>query len=161
MRGQQAARRFKTAMIEVMRRGASFVLYCSRFRRRGGCRLSFLPRHWMGVGSPRKHMPRKKIPADLRSLARGHTEQCIKVLAGMLSQEAVPAAARVSAAALLLDRGWGRAPQAIIGANGEGDIKVTIRHILEHIDETPMTIAGEVVRDIDADATVEDQVDQS
>jgi hypothetical protein len=114
-----------------------------------------------GVGSPRKHMPRKKIPADLRSLARGHTEQCIKVLAGMLSQEAVPAAARVSAATLLLDRGWGRAPQAIIGANGEGDIKVTIRHILEHIDETPMTIAGEVVRHIDADATVEDQVDQS
>jgi hypothetical protein len=106
-------------------------------------------------------MPRKKISADLRSLARGHTELCIKVLAGMLSQEAVPAAARVSAAGILLDRGWGRAPQAIIGANGEGDIKVTIRHILEHIDETPITIAGEVVRDIDADATVEDQVDQS
>jgi hypothetical protein len=38
-------------------------------------------------------MPRKRIPADLRSLARGHTELCIKVLAGMLSQEAVPAAA--------------------------------------------------------------------
>ena len=54
-------------------------------------------------------MPRKKIPADLRSLARGHTELCIKVLAGIVSQEAVPASARVSAAGILLDRGWGKA----------------------------------------------------
>jgi hypothetical protein len=60
-----------------------------------------------GVDPPRKYLPRKKIPADLRSLARGHTEPCIKVLAGILSQEAAPAAARVSAASALLDRGWG------------------------------------------------------
>ena len=60
-----------------------------------------------GVGSPRNHMPRNKIPADLRSLARGHTDLCIKVLAGIVSQEALPPAARVSAAGILLDRGWG------------------------------------------------------
>jgi hypothetical protein len=98
-------------------------------------------------------MPRKKIPADLKSLARGHTELCIKVLAGMLSQEAVPAAARVSAAGILLDRGWGKAPQAHTGENGEGDIKVTIRHILEHIDDKPVVIDGEAVRCIDVDTT--------
>jgi hypothetical protein len=83
-----------------------------------------------GVGPPRKYMPRKKIPTDLRSLARGHTELCIKVLAGMLSQEAVPAAARVSAAAILLDRGWGKPTQMHAGEDGE-DIKVTIRTIIE------------------------------
>ena len=36
--------------------------------------------------------------------ARGHTELCIKVIAGIVSQEAVPPAARVSPAG-----GWGRA----------------------------------------------------
>jgi len=46
-------------------------------------------------------LPRKKIPTDLRSLARGHTELCIKVLAGIVSQEAVPPAAHVSAAGIL------------------------------------------------------------
>ena len=68
-------------------------------------------------------MPRKRIPADLRSLARGPTELCIKVLAGMLSQEAVPAAARVSAAGILLDRGWGKAPQSHVGEDG-GDLRL-------------------------------------
>jgi hypothetical protein len=78
-------------------------------------------------------MPRKKIPADLRSLARGHTEQCIKVLAGMLTQEAVPAAARVSAACILLDRGWGKPPQSHVGQD-DGAIKVTIREIREIVE---------------------------
>ena len=104
-----------------------------------------------GVGPPRKHLPRKRLPADLRSLARGHTELCIKVLAGIVSQEAVPPAARVSAAGILLDRGWGRAPQTHTGEDGEGDIRVTIRHIVrgrdkpleaKTIDATPVRHEG-------------------
>jgi hypothetical protein len=75
-------------------------------------------------------LPRKKIPADLRSLARGHTELCIKVLAGLVSQEAVPPAARVSAAGILLDRGWGRAPQAHPDEDNK-DVRITIRNITE------------------------------
>ena len=75
-------------------------------------------------------MPRKKIPADLRSLARGHTELCIKVLAGIVSQEAVPPAARVSAAGILLDRGWGRAPQPH-ASEDDKDIRITVRQIVE------------------------------
>ena len=51
-------------------------------------------------------------------------------LAGIVSQEAVPPAARVSAAGILLDRGWGRAPQPHAGEDG-GDIRVTIRQIVE------------------------------
>jgi hypothetical protein len=93
-------------------------------------------------------LPRKKIPSDLRSLARGHTELCIKVLAGILSQEAVPAAARVSAAGILLDRGWGRPPQAHTGENGEGDIRVTIRQILDSGDkEEPLLLEHERLPD--------------
>ena len=83
-----------------------------------------------GVGSPRKPLPRKTIPADLRSLARGHTELCIKVLAGIVSQEAVPPAARVSAAGILLDRGWGKPAQPHTGEDDK-DIRVTIRNITE------------------------------
>jgi len=67
----------------------------------------------------------------LRSLARGHTELCIRVLAGIVSQEAVPAAARVSAAGILLDRGWGKPPQTHTGEDGKGKIRVVIRHIVE------------------------------
>jgi hypothetical protein len=87
-----------------------------------------------GVDPPRKYMPRKKIPADLRSLARGHTELAIKVLAGLLSQEAVPAAARVQAANILLDRGWGKPPQAHTGEDDQ-EIHVTVRQIVERRDE--------------------------
>jgi len=80
-------------------------------------------------------LPRKKIPANLRSLARGHTEQCINVLAGIVSQAAMPPAVRVSAAAILLDRGWGRAPQCHMGEGGK-DIRVVIRQI----DETDVDV---------------------
>jgi hypothetical protein len=52
------------------------------------------------------------------------------VLAGIVSQEAIPAAARVSAAGILLDRGWGRAPQVHSGEDG-GDIRVIIRQIID------------------------------
>ena len=90
-----------------------------------------MPAQQEGGDPPRKPLPRKTIPADLRSLARGHTELCIKVLAGIVSQEALPPAARVSAAGILLDRGWGKPPQAHTGENGEGNIRVIIRHIVE------------------------------
>jgi len=43
-----------------------------------------------------------------------------------MSQEAAPPAARVSAAGILLDRGWGKPTQAHIGEDGEG-ICVVIR----------------------------------
>ena len=75
-------------------------------------------------------MPRKKIPADLRSLARGHTNLCIKVLAGIVSQEASPAAARVSAAGILLDRGWGRAAQTHTDDDG-GPLQIIIRQLID------------------------------
>ena len=60
-----------------------------------------------------------KAPTEIRSLARSHTASAIKTLAGIMNEKKAPAAARVSAAQALLDRGWGKAPQPLDG-NGEG-----------------------------------------
>lgn len=60
-----------------------------------------------------------KAPIEIRSLARSHTASAIKTLAGIMNEKKAPAAARVSAAQALLDRGWGKAPQPLDG-DGEG-----------------------------------------
>ena len=49
---------------------------------------------------------------EIRSLARSHTRTAINVLAGVMRCKDATAAARVSAANALLDRGWGKPPQA-------------------------------------------------
>jgi hypothetical protein len=54
-----------------------------------------------------------KTPTDIRSLARSHTATAIRVLAGIMEQPDAPAAARVSAATALLDRGWGKPSQTV------------------------------------------------
>ena len=63
-------------------------------------------------------MPKAK--AEIRSLARSHTEAAIKVLAGVMNQKKTPPAARVSAAVALLDRGWGK-PTPMIADDPEGE----------------------------------------
>lgn len=60
-----------------------------------------------------------KAPIEIRSLARAHTASAIKTLAGIMNEKKAPAAARVSAAQALLDRGWGKSPQPLDG-DGEG-----------------------------------------
>jgi hypothetical protein len=105
------------------------------------------PRPQEGIDPSRKYLPRKKIPSDLRSLARGHTALCVKVLAGIVSQEAAPAATRVSAASALLDRGWGRAPQVHNVADG-GPIRVVIRQLIdvvEHDKDEPLVLEHETL----------------
>ncbi len=58
-----------------------------------------------------------KTVTEIRSLARSHTKTAINVLVGVMRSKDATAAARVSAANAILDRGWGKAPQAL--ANGE------------------------------------------
>jgi hypothetical protein len=67
-----------------------------------------------------------KAPTEIRSLARAHTESAIKVLAGIMNEVSAPHAARVSAAQALLDRGWGKAPQAITGDEDGGPVRLVI-----------------------------------
>jgi hypothetical protein len=52
-----------------------------------------------------------KAPIDIRSLARAHTERAIQTLQGIMDCPDAPPAARVKAAEVLLDRGWGKAEQ--------------------------------------------------
>lgn len=68
-----------------------------------------------------------KAPADIRSLARSHTQRALQVLQGVMDQPDAPPAARVSAAQALLDRGWGKPAQAHAGPDGEGPAELVIR----------------------------------
>lgn len=80
-------------------------------------------------------MTRRQVagaPTEIRSWARSHSKEAIQTLAG-IARNGKQEAARVAAATALLDRGWGRPPQAHTGENGEGDIRVTIRHIVQEI----------------------------
>jgi hypothetical protein len=84
-----------------------------------------------------QHKNRKEL--NLQSLARSHTEMALRTICGICLNGKTQAA-RVAAAALILERGWGRAPQAHTGEDGEGDIRVTIRHIIE--DARGMVVEG-------------------
>jgi hypothetical protein len=74
-----------------------------------------------------------KAPADLRSLARAHTELSVQTLAG-IARNSPSDQARVAAAQALLDRGWGRAAQ-VHSDPGGGPIQVIIRQIVDIIEE--------------------------
>ena len=82
-----------------------------------------------------------KAPIDIRSLARQHTDTALRVLA-QIASHGENEGARVAACAHLLDRGYGKAPQAHTGEDGEGDIRVTIRHIVQGITNAPATLAA-------------------
>lgn len=72
-----------------------------------------------------------KAVEDIRSLARVHTVEMIRVLVMVARQPKSPPAARVVAANSLLDRGWGKPAATVTGADG-GDIRVVIRQIIEN-----------------------------
>ena len=71
-----------------------------------------------------------KTPLEIRSLARAHTESAIKVLAGVMTSEGAPHAARVSAAQALLDRGWGKPSQQLDGDGEGGPILQRIERVI-------------------------------
>ena len=83
---------------------------------------------------PDKALARKAIPTDIRSLCRAYTGEAIRHLAAIMRQREYSPAARVQAASVLLDRGWGKPPQAHTGEDDK-DIRVTIRQIVERRDE--------------------------
>ena len=63
-------------------------------------------------GPPGKALARKAIPADIRPLCRASTEESIRHLAAIMCQREDSPAARVQAANILLDRGWGQGSAA-------------------------------------------------
>lgn len=71
-----------------------------------------------------------KTVTEIRSLARGHTRTALNVLVGVMRNTKAPPPARIAAANAILDRGWGRAPQAI--ANGD-DGALELIHKIERV----------------------------
>jgi hypothetical protein len=70
---------------------------------------------------------------EIRSLARSHTRTALNVLVGVMRSKDATVAARVSAANAILDRGWGKAPQAIEnGENGALELVHRIERVIAH-----------------------------
>jgi HEAT repeat protein len=74
---------------------------------------------------------RPKEVADVKALARVHTEMAIAVLVEIAKDKKKTANARVSAVCALLDRGYGKPAQAL---EHSGEIKTGIGELLEAID---------------------------
>ena len=52
-------------------------------------------------------------PTKVASLARSHTESCIRTLAHIMAKPEATDQSKIAAAEALLSRGWGRPPQSI------------------------------------------------
>jgi len=77
-----------------------------------------------------------KTLTDIRSLARSHTRSAILALAGVMRSKDASHAARVSAATALLDRGWGKPPQALQnGEDGALELIHRIERVIVHPDQ--------------------------
>jgi hypothetical protein len=66
-----------------------------------------------------------KSITQIRSLARSHTRSALNILVQVMRNKDATPAARVSAANVVLDRGWGKAIQAI--ENGEHPLELIHR----------------------------------
>jgi hypothetical protein len=81
-------------------------------------------RNSMTIGKPFKKGQsgnpggRPKVVAEVRELARAHTNEAVQTLASIMTNPKSAPAARVSAANALLDRGYGKPPQHITGEGG-------------------------------------------
>ena len=69
---------------------------------------------------------RPKGTAEVRELARKHTEAAIKKLAAIMTK-GQSEQAQIMAASLLLDRGWGKPTQPISGDDEQPPIKIDAR----------------------------------
>jgi hypothetical protein len=74
-----------------------------------------------------------KTSTEIRSLARSHTKTALNVLVGIMRSKDATAAARVSAANAVLDRGWGKATQGIeMGDDGTLELIHRLERIIVH-----------------------------
>jgi hypothetical protein len=74
-------------------------------------------------GRPKAVLPDGRTLAEL---ARDHTEAAIETLIDVMTNVEQPAAARVTAANSILDRGWGKAPQPIVGDDEAPAVKLDV-----------------------------------
>ena len=70
-----------------------------------------------------------KSITEIRSLARSHTRSALNILVQIMRNKDATPAARVTAANAILDRGWGKAIQAI----ENGDRPLELIHRIERV----------------------------
>lgn len=78
----------------------------------------------MPAGRPKGAL--NKVTKDIKALAGKHTPEALKTLVSIMKSSSSDQA-RVAAAKELLDRAYGKSPQAITGEGGEGPVTVVIR----------------------------------
>lgn len=76
----------------------------------------------MPAGRPKGSL--NKVTKDIKALAQKHTPEALKTLVSIMAASDSDAA-RVSAAKELLDRAYGKAPQAVTGEGG-GPVALTV-----------------------------------
>jgi hypothetical protein len=74
----------------------------------------------------------RKTLTEIRSLARSHTKTALNVLVGIMRSKDATAAARVSAANAILDRGWGKATQPVGNDDGTLELIHRIERVIVH-----------------------------
>jgi hypothetical protein len=74
---------------------------------------------------------KKKLPADLGSMARAYTEPGIRILGGYINSPDIDPEIKIRAIGMMWDRGWGKPAQPVTGKDGTEPIEVTIRTIIE------------------------------
>lgn len=81
-------------------------------------------------GRNQQNQAMTKSLTEIRSQARSHTRTALNVLVGVMRNTKAPAPSRIAAANAILDRGWGKAPQAI--QNGD-DGALELIHRIERV----------------------------
>ena len=85
-------------------------------------------------GAGRPAGAKTKAGADLRAAAQAYTDEAVETIAtAMRSGETH--SVRIQAASALLDRGHGKAPQALTGEGGEGPLEIVVRSGIPRGDE--------------------------
>jgi phage gp46-like protein len=77
-------------------------------------------------GAGRKPGSLNKATADIREAAQEYTDEALQVLAEVMRSAEHPAAARVSAASAILDRGHGKPKQPV---DVDANVRATVRKI--------------------------------
>lgn len=84
-----------------------------------------------------------KSLTEIRSLARSHTRTAVNILVSIMRSKDSTAAARVSAANAILDRGWGKAAQSLQnGDDGALELihRIELRADFQHLISPPYQI---------------------
>ena len=89
----------------------------------------------------------------LRRLCRKHAPEAVRVALQIMRDRTKPPASRLSAATIILDRGYGKAPQALQLQNADGE-SIPIRTIEVVLDALPRSLrelgAGDILPEREA-----------